>query len=305
MANGKPGENEIATELEVKRNNMFFFPFSKLDIVPELNIRTDYGDIEELVSSIMANGTIDREAGTLENGVINAVIGYRKNGRGIVIHGHRRLRAGSIIKERFGLEVIYKFNVEDGDITDDQRVIDMVSTNTGEPLKPLEWAEAVRRLLSYEVDGKKKYTIKSVAAKLGKTPVYITNLTKLLEAPEEFKALVSQNVISGTLAIDLIKEGPEAVEGFVKDYKAGKFNEESEGEEDNPDTEQGPAKPTRIVAKNLKKTNSIKNFKGFAKSLVETDLTPEKAEVYKFIQKMLANKVTAKELNQFFFPAAE
>lgn len=73
---------------EVKKGDVWKVPFDNLHLVEGLNIRTDYGDIEELAASILANG------------VKVALQGYRDGEQFYVVDGHRRYTALKLLADR-------------------------------------------------------------------------------------------------------------------------------------------------------------------------------------------------------------
>ena len=111
------------------------------------NIRTDYGEKDgtllELVESIRSNG------------IKEPMKGYRDSeneGKWIAINGHTRLKACEILRKE-GIEVKAKVILVDArKVSDEELIYDMITSNAGRPLKPIEMAEAVRRLIAKGVD---------------------------------------------------------------------------------------------------------------------------------------------------------
>lgn len=274
-AKSKTKKPVVAVSEDVKRGNMFHVPFSKLRIVDGLNIRTVYEGIPELANSIR------------NNGIQVPVKGYRDvaNDLYYVVHGHRRFTACELIYKEDKVDVMVPFIREEKGLSEEQRVVDMVLTNTGAPLNPLELGEAVRRLLNYGWDKKK------IHEKLSMTVLYIDRLTKLNNAPEKFKKLVSSGKISGTLAIQIAGEG--GVEEFMKDYSAGKFKKASSDEGEDKELE-------KITRKHLNKPDSVKDFKKFSAIVDFETMKPHQLAAFNFVNDLLANKLGRKEISNFF-----
>lgn len=175
------------------------------------NVRTDYGNadgsFQELVNSIR------------ENGIKVPLRAYRNpenKEQWIAIDGHRRLKAAMILVEEGATMMAQVISVDARTITDEQLVIDMVVTNSGKPLSPLEMAEAVRRMLQYG------YSNKDVAAKFGFPRHLVKNLEVLGLAPKRLRDLVHEKKVSYSLIVQILKECKDSnanhEEGFMEYY---------------------------------------------------------------------------------------
>jgi ParB/RepB/Spo0J family partition protein len=283
----------VATK-DVKRGDLYKVPFSKLQIVEGLNIRKDYGNVEELAESIK------------ENGVKNPLRGYKKGEMFYVVDGHRRYSAMALLFNA-GIEVTAPFILQEKSANDEQQVIDMIITNEGKSLTPLEIAEAIRRLLAYGWNEKK------IAERLARSESSVIKLNKLNSAPKKLINLIESGVISATQAIEICFKGEAYM--FIQDYEAGKFNvpveapapvkssennEEGEGKLFTHEKEPVEKKaPERITKKSFNKVNSWKDFSKFVKSSAD-EIKPERKEAFDFFRKVMENKVTIEEIQEFF-----
>lgn len=179
---------------------------------PLYNVRTDYGNMEELEDSIKKNGVrvplIVKE--TKEAGVYQ------------VISGHRRHAAGLVVA---ATNPGFKFpcNVEDKSYSDLQATVDLVVQNEGLALTMLETAKVAKRL-------KETHKLKNteIAVLFGKSSQHITDLFNLLKAPEHLLTKVEKGEIAPTVVLEAVKSGQvkkvdEAIE------KGGKVTKGSVG----------------------------------------------------------------------------
>jgi ParB family chromosome partitioning protein len=223
---------ENTTEfLQTQRKDIYYVDARLLNVVPDFNVRQDYGDMDELVESIR------------ENGVKVPIRGYKKEGVLYVVDGHRRLRACQTLIEQ-GVEMRVPYLPETG-ASAEQRIIDMITLNEGKKLNPLEESEAVKRLINY---GFSEYDI---AKKVGRTPKYIYNLKLLSSAPERLKVMIRSNIISATLVIDTLKSA-DSLEDATTIIEKAYYNNSNEGQ----------LKQTRVTKKDI--DNVVKKVNSFA-----------------------------------------
>lgn len=84
--------------------------------------------------------------------------------------------------------------------SDEDRTVDLLTSNNGLPLTPMEKAKAVKRLLMFS------WTPAEVASRLGISISSVGNLIALLNAPTEIKQLVEDGRVSATTAIKEIRK---------------------------------------------------------------------------------------------------
>lgn len=120
----------------------------------------------------------------------------------IYVHrGHCRFRAHKLAKAE-GAPVVGIRGIAAPKQNEAEHVLDLLNSNDGLPLTPLEQAAAVERLTKFE------WTPEMIAQKRGVSVTTIKNLLKLLEAPEEVKQMVRNGEVSARTATDVIgKEG--------------------------------------------------------------------------------------------------
>jgi ParB/RepB/Spo0J family partition protein len=259
------------------------------------NIRSDYGDLEELAASIEANG------------VIVPMRGYRvsddKNFEWEVIDGHRRLAACQLLINR-GITVRCKIiTVDARKYSDEQLVLDMITTNAGKPLNPVEMAEAVRRLQNFG------WKNKDISVKFGKSMRLIQNLALLAGAPKRIRDLISNGNISYTLALSIMKESVDfndaiaKIEDSMGVAKMTKANlspvEDAEEFAVSDDVHAKVTKKHVNIATN--KVDSFKELQIVFKRQIDNPKDVANTELYSFLKRIIENKLTSSQIEKQLF----
>lgn len=301
---------------------------SETKVIEGFNIRTDYGDLSELVEIFVS---------TPEK--IPPAKCYKKDGVYIITDGHRRRQAAILAEEVTKKPVMLRLLVEAKGYNDLERVTDMFLFNEGKKLTLLEQAEGIRRFA--ELYGLDEHAI---AKRIHKSVTYVRNCIKLKTAPADIQQLMADEYVSPTLVISMFKEhdldeavqiirdtvyGNKAEAPERKNQMAIDFQEEAavvfpsgneETESDNGgsrlnissetvyapevDTEPKPT-PRKITQKdindNLKKENSIGHFKKVIKRSEQEPVNEEKADEFMFIQRLIMGEVNEKELARRYF----
>lgn len=154
-------------------NGVFEIPIKDIQIIPGFNVRQDYGDIEGLATNIKQNGQLTpARVDITEEGVF-------------LIQGHRRLRALNMIDEIDTMICI----VNEGEVTEEDHLIQMYSENDGKKLEAIEQAVLFKRMVDMG------YTVKRISMKLGVSQQTVYNYLKLNElSPEELAAMARGEV---------------------------------------------------------------------------------------------------------------
>lgn len=159
----------------------------------KFNIRTDYGDIQELANSI------------LEFGQIVPVIGdFMKDDKGvmsfILTDGFRRYKAFQLLKAQ-GKEVgkvLCRLNEKGISIED--RYFKMFLTQDNKKLTDIEVSNVFRHLLNAGVP------VKTIAQKTGKSITHVNDMLVLSQQTESVKKAVEEGKASATAVIKLAKK---------------------------------------------------------------------------------------------------
>ena len=167
--------------------------------------------IRRMADSIKANGTISFPPITVR----------QIDGKIFVYAGHCRRRAFSLAKkEGADIKGILSLVVNKA-MTDSDLILDILTSNDGLPLKPLEKANAVNRLIRCG------WSTKEIACKLGWSQSWVNCLVSLLNSPKEVKDMVTNGTVAATTAVDQVKKnGSKATDiltaAVTKAKKSGK-----------------------------------------------------------------------------------
>lgn len=227
------------------------------------NTRFDLGDLRELKASMELNGF---------DPAFPLIVAVDNDNEGQYIlgaQGHRRLTAALDA----GLKEVYAI-LEDDSLTDDERNLDIIRLNSGQPLHLLEQARVVERAL--QGDG---VTQASIGKLLGKSAMHITNLVKLISTTPQTQKWIEGDKVSATEVIDLVTElkDAEKVESAVekmidKANKKGKGKASAKDKAPSDDDETEEEKEARLQeekdAKDAVKART-KELQGFEKRVLK------------------------------------
>jgi ParB/RepB/Spo0J family partition protein len=172
---------------------------------PRLAFGGDLGDLTELTESIRAQGVLQ-----------HLVVCPEAEGRYQLVFGHRRLAAA----QAAGLTEV-PAEIRDYDAT--ERFAAMYGENFGrEGLTPLQEAWAYQQALSRKgPGGKKLFTQRSLAERLGVSQAKISKYTGIFKLPEHVIAMLTGGELTITEAIHLVllAKDPARVEAALGDFR--------------------------------------------------------------------------------------
>jgi ParB/RepB/Spo0J family partition protein len=168
----------------------------------KVNPRFDYGDIEELMTSI------------LENGIRNPLKGYEKDGKIVLKDGHRRMRAVRLAIEKGKKIERVPVIVEKRPLNEEERTLEFLIYNEGKPLTMLEQSEVVKRLLNFG------WKTTDVVKKTGKARGYIENLISLTASPVKVQHYIREEKISAHAVIQIMVAVKGNSEAAIKEVEA-------------------------------------------------------------------------------------
>jgi ParB/RepB/Spo0J family partition protein len=174
----------------------------KIVIRDGFNVRQDLGDIESLAYSILENGqTSPGRVDVLADGTF------------VLTDGHRRFEALKLLVG-IGHEPLFKAIVNNTKTTEEQRILQMFTTQDNKPLAPHEVAELIARLINL---GHNQTT---VAKKIGKTPAYISQMLSYANESLLIKEEVKNGNINVSTVLKLQKDIPVQSERVAAVQKA-------------------------------------------------------------------------------------
>ena len=174
-------------ELSTGRQDILKIDPSMIEEEDGFNVRSDYGDLEELAYSIA------------EHGVKRPINVYVKGNRCFVKDGHRRLRAVKLLREN-GIEIKTVPVIAQSKETEEQRVLDLFVFNDGKPLLKLEQGSAFLRLINF---GWKQTDI---AKKVSRSGTYVGQCVALARTPRRIQQLIVDGLINDSLVLDAIRK---------------------------------------------------------------------------------------------------
>jgi ParB family chromosome partitioning protein len=175
--------------LATKRGDLMSVSPFNITVEEGFNVRQDYGDLDGLMKSIIANGQIE------------PVLGYKVQGseQYVLTDGHRRFKAIQMAIEQ-GHDIPYVKLIKTSANPED-RLFQMVITGVDKkPLTPLEEAETYKRLVALG------YEVKEIAARVGKSVPHVYNGLKLADAPKLVKNAVQGGSVSATTVTQIMRE---------------------------------------------------------------------------------------------------
>jgi ParB/RepB/Spo0J family partition protein len=182
-------------------------PLNKIVVVSGRNLRSDFGDLDELAKQIAQNGQ-----------KVPGLVRISSDGNHVeLVDGERRFKSIKLANEKYGakIETFICRNEEKGS-NEESRTMTMLLCGVGsKPLEPLEEAEGYKRLIDYN------WTVDQIAEKMGKSKHYVEERLALNGAPHDVRQSVQEGTLSPTAATKLAK-APEAKRKEVMEKAKGK-----------------------------------------------------------------------------------
>jgi len=188
----------LMADLEIGSTDLWMVPPSMLRVKDGFNVRDKDGAykaaVREYADSMKANGFFRHKP-------IAGYVAQEDGGDVIYItDGHTRFEAVNLaISEDAVFEKIPVVIHPKGTNMEDL-VVQLVKSNEGRPLRPMETARVCQRLVGYGMSES------DIAARLGFTKIHVSNMLALIAAPAKVRAMVNDGKVSATAAIDAIKK---------------------------------------------------------------------------------------------------
>lgn len=179
----------------------------KIKIRPGFNVRKDYGDLQALADSIEQNGQ-----------EVPGRVDILKNGTFLLTDGHRRFEAMKLLKGK-----LFKAIVNSRETTEEERLIQIFTTQDNKHLTPSEAAELIQRLLTF---GKNQ---SEIAQRIGKSPSYVSQMISFSREDEKVKEVVRQGKASVSTILKAksqIKNKADRTEKITTQAETGKVKVE-------------------------------------------------------------------------------
>jgi ParB/RepB/Spo0J family partition protein len=181
--------------LKTKRKDRVLMSVSPANLIVKdgFNVRQDYGNMEELMTSILESGLqVPIKAKELKD----------EDDKWEVVDGHRRLKAIQMAIAN-GHEIPY-VDVLAFKGNEEERVVSMLITGTGQkPLSEMEQANAVQRLINFG------YRVDDIGRKMGRSLPHVYYLLKLAGLPMKIQHRIQEGYISGLTTMAITEKHPE------------------------------------------------------------------------------------------------
>lgn len=254
--NSTRGEEVVKIELD------------KIVVRDGFNVRHDLGDIEGLAASILANGqTIAGRVDVLAGGTF------------ALVDGHRRYAACKLL-EKQGHAPLFKAIVNPNRTTEEQRILQMFTTQDNKQLLPNEIADLIQRLINLG------YNVSTVANKIGKSVTYVAQMLDYAEKAPAIKEHVKNGKLTVAGAIQIKKQIPNTAERIERTNKA--VESKTNG---------------KITAADVtdKKINSFSDLKKYLEYEIDTEgLAVCKLEVFNFACAIINNEMGIEDIKNYF-----
>lgn len=184
---------------KTQRRDLLYVDPKLLMLEENFNTRVDYGDLNELKNSI------------IENGVKIPLRGYKEGEKYVVNDGHRRYLAVMLaIKE--GNEIARVPFISEKKKNIEERIFEILLSNDGKSLTPLELGETYKRLQNYG------FSPTEIAKRIGKSVSHVTTTIELAGSSKEVKDAIKEGSISATLVNEIKKsvDTAEEAEEIIK-----------------------------------------------------------------------------------------
>ncbi|MFK3818024.1 ParB/RepB/Spo0J family partition protein [Pseudomonas sp. NPDC089407] len=191
-----------------------------IKIIPGYNVRERnekyFAKVKQITQSIV-------DIGFKKDSALSViVIKDEDGGQSIYLkRGHRRLEAAlAAIELGKDLQTVPCIVAAD-DCSEEDMTADLVNSNNGEPLSPYATAVVCKRMTRFNPDDHA-----TIAKKLGLWPAQVSDYLMMINGPVEISNYVRDEVISFTLAVELLQEhGPKALQvieqGLARSAAAG------------------------------------------------------------------------------------
>jgi ParB/RepB/Spo0J family partition protein len=185
----------IKTEA-VGRKDLFLIAPEKIQEKAGWNVRDASPEltehIEELALSISQIGVQQPLTVYMEDDII-----YLSDGHCRLSAVRKAIEMGAEIKS-------VPCRVEERYSNDADRVLTMITRNSGKPLTPFEKSKVIKQLVNFG------WSKEDIAAKIGMTAAYVVRLLEMQSMPEQLKEAVVSGNVSASLALSEYKAGGDA-----------------------------------------------------------------------------------------------
>mgnify|MGYP001354262401 CR=1 FL=1 len=175
-----------------QRKDMFLIDPDKLVEAPGWNVRKPGKELDAHIRWLADS--------IKEKGVQEPLTIWMDDGRPTITNGHCRLLAVKLARKE-GAEIkAVPVRIEDRYGNEGDRILSMITRNSGKPLSPLETSEVLKRLVAYG------WTEEEVAKKTGYGIGQTKNLLMLSSLPRELTKPIENGQVSASLVVEQVRK---------------------------------------------------------------------------------------------------
>lgn len=204
-----PGNLKAAMkEVGAGSRDLWMVPVEDIHVIEGFNVRTRD---DEYIATVREYADSMKEVGFYQHKPLTGYIS-KQDGKNVIMltDGHTRLEAAKLAISE-GAEIkLLPFVAKPSGTSAEDLVADLVTSNNGRPLKPIEIAAVVKRLAAFDLKAA------AIARKLNISGNYVSRLLSLASAPPEIRRMVETGVVSATLAMDTLQKSPETALAVLK-----------------------------------------------------------------------------------------
>lgn len=179
-------------EMSSGRKDLFLVDPRLINEKDGWNVREESEELKEHIETLSLS--------IAEIGVQQPLTVYMDDGKLYLSDGHCRLKAVLLAIES-GAEIkSVPCRVEDRYANEADRVLSMITRNSGKPLTPLEKSKVIKQLISFG------WSEKEISKKVGISLGYVYRLLEAAALPEEIKTAVRQGTVSTSVAVEEVKK---------------------------------------------------------------------------------------------------
>lgn len=184
------------------RRDLFLLDPELIREDPEWNVRQDCDDLQSHIRTL-ANSI-------KELGVQQPLTVFMKGESVTVTDGHCRLLAVKLaISEGAEIKSI-PVRTEERFSNEADRVLSMLTRNSGRPLSIPEQADVIKRLLAFG------WTESEIAKKTGSSQQHINTIIHFISSPVEVQQMVKSGDVSATMAVQQVRRNGDEAVGVLK-----------------------------------------------------------------------------------------
>jgi ParB family chromosome partitioning protein len=194
-------------EISQGRSEIYKIDPRIIELDESYNVRVSLNGIDELAQSIKENG-------------VKVPMSVRIDGdRVLLVRGHRRFAAVQKLIEE-GIEIL-NVPCTSERMGEEDRVLDLIISNDGEKLNPLEMGEVFQRLVNFGWNQVK------IAQRAGTTQANVSSCLKLVSAPVKAKQAIIDGIMASSLVLSIVNESKTEKEINEKIDKAYEVSEQN------------------------------------------------------------------------------